>query len=341
MTATVAPVGVLVLNMGGPGTLDDVRPFLDRLFADRAIIRLPGGPLGQRLLSRLIVAARLGAVRRNYASIGGGSPIHRYTAAQAGGVAARLAARRGTPHRPYIAFRYTPPSADEALAAMARDGVRDVIALSLYPHYSRATTGSSLDDLRRALAAGGGAYRFRLRVIDRWYDHPGYLDLLAARVGEALEHWPIARRRDVALVFSAHSLPMSLVEAGDPYPAHVAATMDGVLARLDSTAPARRLLAFQSQTGPVRWLEPRTDRALETLGAAGVRDVLVVPLSFVSDHIETLYEVDRLFAGIARAAGITMFRRTESLNDDARFLDVLADVAAGAGTALLPSGDLA
>lgn len=327
---THPPVGILGLNLGGPRNRDDVRGFLTRLFADREIIRLPGGPLGQRLVARVIVRARLKSVQRNYASIGGGSPIYRYTTLQLDGVARRLARRLGRPFRPYVAFRYSEPTADDALRAMARDGIRDVVVLTLYPHYSTATTGSSLRELDRALHRTGLSRRFRFRVVDRWYDHPGYVGALARRVREALEMWPGDRRGGVVLLFSAHSLPMSFVEEGDPYAAHVAATVDAVIDQLGVVGRVRWQLGYQSQTGPVRWLEPRTERALAQLGGSGVRDVLIVPVSFVSDHIETLYEVDQLFAGAARRAGITAFRRTRSLNDDPRFLDALADIAAGA-----------
>ncbi len=326
---TAKPRGILALNLGGPRTLDDVRPFLEGLFADREIIRLPGGTLGQRWISRLIVRGRLAAVRRNYASIGGGSPIYRHTAAQLEGVTHRLAQRRGEPFRWYIAFRYSQPSSDDALRAMAADGVEEAVALTLYPHYSTATTGSSLRELDRALDRTGLAGRLRIRAVDRWYDHPGYLEALARRVRQGLETWPCGKRHRVVLLFSAHSLPMSIVERGDPYPTHVAATVHAVVRRLGTDAPPYCALAYQSQTGPVRWLEPRTDHVLARLGREGVRDVLVVPVSFVSDHIETLYEVDQLFADAARRAGITTFRRSESLNDDPPFLDALTDIVEG------------
>ncbi len=327
---TAAPTGILALNLGGPRTLDQVRPFLQRLFADREIIRLPGGALGQRLISGWIVRGRLAAVRRNYASIGGGSPIYRHTAAQLEGVARRLTHRLERPFRPYIAFRYTEPSSDDALRAMAADGVREVVALTLYPHYSTATTGSSVRELKRALDRTGLAGRFRIRTVDRWYDHPRYLEVLAQRVRDALDAWPRQRRHRVVLLFSAHSLPMSFVEDGDPYPAHVAVTVQAVVRRLGADAPPYCALGYQSQTGPVRWLEPRTERVLAQLGRDGVRDVLVVPVSFVSDHIETLYEVDQLFAHAARRAGITTFHRIRSFNDDPEFLDALTDIVEGA-----------
>ena len=334
---TARPLGVLALNLGGPRTLAGVRPFLERLFADREIIRFPGGRLGQRLLARMVVLGRLPAVRRNYKSIGGGSPIYRLTLAQMDGLSRRLAARRGRTVRPYIAFRYTEPSSDDALRAMYADGIIDVVVLTLYPHYSTTTTGSSLRELQRALRRTGLEGRFHFRTVDRWHNHPGYLDLLAARVREGVATWPAERQRSVALVFSAHSLPVSFIEQGDPYPGAIAETVGAVVSRLGRDAPTYAALSYQSQTGPVRWLEPRTDRVLEELARDGVRDVLVVPVSFVSDHIETLYEVDQLFAGAAARAGITTFRRTRSFNDDPAFIAVLTELVeraldAGEGT---------
>jgi ferrochelatase len=327
-----APTGILVLNLGGPRTLDDIRPFLGRLFADREIIRLPGGAVGQWLISRMILLARLPSVRRNYASIGGGSPILRFTTAQVQGLVDRVAAAQNgkgneTPtFKPYIAFRYTEPFADDALRAMYHDGVRDVVVLTLYPQYSTATTGSSLRDLSRALERTGLAGKFRFSTLDRWYEHSGFLDIMASRVREALQSWPADQRSKVVVVFSAHSLPLSFLEAGDPYHDQVQQTVRGILGRLGDELPSEHRLSFQSQTGPVRWLEPRTDTLLEELGRAGVRDALLAPVSFVSDHIETLFEVDQLFANVANEAGITTFRRTRSLNDDPRFLDVLANL---------------
>jgi ferrochelatase len=325
------PTGLVLLNLGGPADLDAIRPFLDALFADREIIRLPGGALGQRLIAKMIVRGRLPKVRANYAAIGGGSPILRWTTGQGDGVAQRLSARRPdlAPFQPYIAFRYAPPTADDALRAMRADGVRRAVVLTLYPQYSEATTGSSLRDLDRALDRTGLRGAFDLKVVDRWAGHAGYLDVLAAHLEDGLRPWPAERRAGVVVLMSAHSLPMSFVERGDPYPAEVERTYQGVVERLRPPAPRCRLV-FQSQTGPVRWLGPQTEDAIRELGRAGQREVLVAPIAFVSDHIETLSEIDIEFAEVAREAGVADFRRMESLNLDPRFLDALADVVAAA-----------
>ncbi len=325
------PTGLVLLNLGGPADLAAIRPFLDALFADREIIRLPGGAAGQWLLSRIIVRARLKKVTGYYAAIGGGSPILKYTAGQGAGLAERMNARRPdlAPFKPYIAFRYAPPTSDDALRAMHRDGVKRAVVLTLYPQYSVATTGSSLRELDRALKRTGLEGAFDFVTVDRWSDRPEYLDVLAARVEEGLAGLAGERRANAVVLMSAHSLPMSFVNDGDPYPEEIGATFRGVRSRLKEPLP-RCMLAYQSQTGPVRWLGPQTSDVIAQLGREGCRDVLVAPIAFVSDHIETLYEIDVMFADEAKAAGIPGFRRAESLNLDPRFLDVLAGVVEAA-----------
>jgi ferrochelatase len=212
---------------------------------------------------------------------------------------------------------------------MQRDGVKRAVVLTLYPQYSVATTGSSLRELDRALDRTGLKRAFELTTVDRWAGRSSYLDVLAAHVEQGLAAFPGARRAEAVVLMSAHSLPMSFVNEGDPYPAEIEATFRGVLARLEEPRP-RCLLAYQSQTGPVAWLGPQTSDVLRELGREGRRDVLVAPIAFVSDHIETLYEIDVMFAEEAKAAGIANFRRTESLNLDPLFLDALADVVEAA-----------
>ncbi len=323
--------GLVLLNLGGPADLEAIRPFLDELFADREIIRLPGGALGQRLIARMIVRARLAKVTSYYAAIGGGSPILKYTAGQGEGLAARMDRRRPdlAPFKSYVAFRYAPPTSDDALRALRADGVERAVVVTLYPQYSEATTGSSLRELTRAMARTGFDGAVPLTTVDRWSDAASFLDLLASRVEAGLAAWPAERRRAAVVLMSAHSLPMSFVNDGDPYPAEIEATFQGVVARLREPKP-RCLLAFQSQTGPVRWLGPQTGDVIRQLGREGVQELLVAPIAFVSDHIETLYEIDVMFAHEAREAGIRDFRRTESFNLDPRFFDVLADVVARA-----------
>jgi ferrochelatase len=313
--------GVLLFNLGGPDTLDDVEPFLVNLFSDRDIVELPMGALFQPVFARMIARARGPSVRRNYASIGGGSPQLRLTRAQGEALSARLS--RGDGRVPVaIAMRYWRPRTEQALQELAACGVDRIVTLTLYPHYSRATTGSSERELARVLARPEWRGRFRVSGIDRFPTDPAYLDALAATVGEALAGLPDEARRRVVLLFSAHGLPRRLVDVGDPYVGETEATVRGVLERL--AVPNRHLLAYQSRTGPVRWISPGTDEVLRELGREGVREVLVVPVSFVSDHIETLYELDQLFAGVARRAGIADYRRSAALNTHPLFIEALA-----------------
>ena len=296
-----------------------MRPFLIRLFTDREIIRLPGGPLGQAIIGRAIATKRTREVQENYAKIGGGSPIVRWTTLQGRGLTERLRAR-GHDVAFAMAMRYWNPTTDDALDELERAGVDRLLALTLYPHYSMATTGSSVAELLRVMKRRGT--RLPLERIDAWYDHPGYLDAMAHRAKVALNvHFE--GKRPTILV-SAHGLPKHFIEAGDPYLDHIHVTMQGVLARLPGNPP--HVLAYQSRVGPVEWIGPSTDEMIRKLAQDGVKDVLVLPISFVSDHVETLYEVDLLYGAQARALGITTFKRTESLNDLPPFLDALADL---------------
>lgn len=313
--------GVLLFNLGGPGALDEVEPFLVNLFSDRDIIELPPGALLQHAFARLIAKARGPSVRRNYASIGGGSPQLALTLAQAEALSSRLS--RGDGRVPVaVAMRYWRPATAEALRRLAASGVERVVTLTLYPHYSRATTGSSERELARVLARPEFRGRFRVSGVDRYPEEPAYLHALASTVRESLAGFPAETRDGVVLLFSAHGLPQRFVDAGDPYVAETRATVRGVLDRLG--VPNRHALAYQSRTGPVKWIGPGTDEVLRELGREGARAVLVVPVSFVSDHIETLFELDQLFAGEARRAGIDDYRRSAALNTHPMFIEALA-----------------
>ena len=297
-----------------------MRPFLTRLFTDREIIRLPGGAAGQTLIGRMIAWGRTREVRENYARIGGGSPIVRWTASQGRGLVERLRAR-GHDVTFAMAMRYWNPTTDAAVDELIRAGVDRLLSLTLYPHYSMATTGSSVAELLRVLERR--RISLPLERIDAWYDHPGYLDALALRTKEALARFPPGSAPTILI--SAHGLPKHFIEGGDPYCDHIRVTMEGVLARLPRLPHA---LAYQSRVGPVEWIGPSTEAMLKRLAREGVKELLVLPISFVSDHIETLYEVDMLYADQARALGITTFRRVEGLNDFPPFLDALADLVA-------------
>ena len=325
------PTAVVLFNLGGPDDLASVEPFLVNLFSDREIIELPLGAALQPVFARVIAKLRGPSVRRNYARIGGGSPQLRLTLAQAAALETRLnagAAGRAD-YRVFVAMRYSRPTCDDAIAAIAAAGITRIVTLTLFPQYSKATTGSSRREFDRILGSPAWkAHGFEVSHVDRYADHKGYLDAMAERVIEAWNRIPMEQRAATVLLFSAHGLPQRFIDAGDPYVREIEATRSGILARVK--LPCRNVLAYQSRTGPVKWIGPGTEEVLQDLGREGVTDVLVVPLSFVSDHIETLYEVDLLFRETAKNSGITGYHRTEALNTSPRFIAALADLVQAA-----------
>lgn len=302
------PVGVLLLNLGGPETLADVEPFLVNLFSDREIIRLSPFPFLQKFIAKRIAAKRAPKSREAYGLIGGGSPLTRITGEQGRALEEALAADNRFVVR--MAMRYWQPGAETALAEFARAGVRRIVALTLYPHYSRATTGSSLDALRRAVAASGHA--FELVEIREWPEQPEYVGCLARGIREGMAGFG---NEPAQLVYSAHSLPVSFIREGDPYLEQIKRTIAAVE---KSTGIAGRL-CFQSRSGPVEWLAPSTPEMLAQLAGEGVKNVLMVPISFVSDHVETLYEIDIQYRELAGSLGLRL-ERTASLNIKPEFI---------------------
>ena len=355
MTSTAPPVGILLFNLGGPDDQASVEPFLFSLFSDRDIIELPLGAITQPVFAWMIAKLRGPSVRRNYALIGGGSPQLRITREQAAAIEARLngpansgprgggeaaapqnasagPARQSAPgaavglgrrFKVFIAMRYWNPTTEQALTAMAEAGVRRVVTLTLFPHWTKATTGSSQKELERTMALPKWrGHGFTVTGVDRYADDPLYLDAMADTARRAYESFSPEARKRLVILFSAHGLPQKFIDAGDPYVGQIEATRRGILDRLQ--VPNRQILGYQSRTGPVKWIGPGTDQRIEELGREGVKEILIVPLSFVGDHIETLYEVDILFADMARKAGIVEFRRPDALNTSPLFIEALA-----------------
>jgi ferrochelatase len=317
-----------MLNMGGPASPAETGAFLERLFTDREIIQL--GPL-QSTLGPLLARRRTPRVQKQYESIGG-SPIRRWTEAQGAGMVRLLdeLSPLTAPHKFYIAFRYAAPLTEEALSAMRADGVERAVAFSQYPQFSCTTSGSSLNHLWRELKRLQLSDAFRWSVIDRWPTHPTFVAAVAHKVEQALLELDAAQRERAVILFSAHSLPMRVVARGDAYPQEVAASVAAVMARLRERGFARNayLLGWQSQVGPLPWLTPQTGEALAGLGRQGHRHVVVVPIAFTTDHIETLFEIDQEYKHVADKAGITHFRRAAALNDEPLMLRALAEIAA-------------
>jgi ferrochelatase len=314
-------VGILLFNLGGPETLDDVRPFLFNLFSDPDIIRLPIRAL-QKPLAWLISTQRYKLSRCYYEQIGGGSPLRRITLEQARALEDELA-RRGIQARAYVGMRYWHPFLEDALEQIRRDQISHLIVLPLYPQFSVSTTGSSLNRMN-TLVGENGSLASRTSVIEQWHDDPGYIDALTASIEEELSSFPSSGASAVHLVFSAHSVPVRYIEEGDPYLDQTQQTVRGVIEKLGGAHP--HTLSFQSKVGPVKWLGPSTDETIRKLARLGVGQVLLVPVSFVSEHIETLYELDILYRNVAEEVGIAHYRRVPALNCRPDFISALAGI---------------
>src|SRR5713226_3969170 len=257
-------VGVLLFNLGGPETLDDVRPFLFNLFSDPDIIRLPWRAL-QKPLAWLLSTLRYKLSRGYYEKIGGGSPLRRITDEQARALEKALA-RRNLTARAYVGMRYWQPLLEDAIDAIRRDEITHLVVLPLYPQFSISTTGSSLNRMNALIGANGAAAR-RVSVIEQWHDDPGYLDALTATIVEELSGFPDQDRSHIHVVFSAHSVPLRYIEEGDPYLDQIKQTVNSVMDRLGRDRP--HSLSFQSKVGPVKWLRPSTDETIRKLASEG------------------------------------------------------------------------
>ncbi|KAJ1551422.1 hypothetical protein HK096_011339 [Nowakowskiella sp. JEL0078] len=314
--------GVLLVNMGGPQDSKAVHSFLFNLFTDKDLIPLPF----QDYLAPFIAKRRTPKIIDQYNQIGGGSPIRMWSEKQASLLEKELdlLSPNSAPHKAYIAFRYAPPLTDETVQQMKKDGVKNAVALTLYPQYSCSTTGSSFNELHKSLKTLDPNQEISWRVVDRWSTHPKLIEAFAKNIEATLLKYPASERSSVILLFSAHSLPMTVVNRGDSYPSEVAATVNAVMSRLNFSH--RHRLIWQSQVGPQPWLGPKTDVTIEGYAKQGEKNLLVVPIAFVSDHIETLYEVDIEYGHLAKKNGVTGFKRVDSLNDHPDFIAAMADL---------------
>ncbi|MGA9769699.1 MAG: ferrochelatase [Blastocatellia bacterium] len=312
-------IGVLLFNLGGPDTLDDVRPFLFNLFADPDIIRLPWRAL-QKPLAWFISTQRHKKSRGYYEKIGGGSPLRRITDEQARALEGALKSR-GINVRAYVGMRYWNPFIEEALEEIRRDQITHLVVLPLYPQFSVSSTGSSLNRMN-ALAGKSGHNFPRTSVICRWEDDENYITALAAGISETLTRFPDQDPARAHIVFSAHSIPVRYVTEGDPYLDQTKRTVELVMERLGKDRP--HTLSFQSKVGPVEWLTPATDATIRKLAGEGVSQLLLVPVSFVSEHSETLYEMDILYREVADEAGIKHYLRVPAMNCREDFITALA-----------------
>lgn len=306
-------IGILLLNLGGPGRLEDVRPFLINLFSDRQIIRL-GPAFLQKTIARFIAHRRAPKSMANYRRIGGGSPIREKTEEQARALEQALHDDGNFMVRPCM--RYWHPFAAEALQEMAAAHVKAIIALPLYPHYSIATTGSSLRDLHQIQKQLG--LDIPIVEIHSWPIEPQFIACLKARIEEGMHRF---HGEPVQLIYSAHSLPVQFIEEGDPYVSDLAQSIQAI----EQLTGIQGRLCYQSRSGPVEWLGPALPEVIEECAAQGCKNMLVVPLSFVSDHVETLFEIDIQYRQMAENLGMR-FESTRGLNSDPLFIAALRNL---------------
>ena len=320
-------LGVVLFQLGGPDSLDAIEPFLYNLFCDPDIIDFPLARIARQPLAKLISRTRARHVAHHYSRIGGRSPILEFTRRQAAALEADL--RRDFDARVTVAMRYWHPFTAEAVEAMERHSPDEVVLLPLYPQYSGTTTGSSLNEWRRRWKGSG----VPVTEIREFYEEPAYLDAVVQSVNGTLAQF--ADPAGVDMIFSAHSIPLAMVEKGDPYQRQIERTVELVWQR--GQWPGRRHLCYQSKVGASKWLSPSMHETVKRLAAEGRRHLLVAPISFVSDHVETLYEIDIEHREQALGLGITDYRMVPGLNDQPDFIGALGGlVRARAGIPSYP-----
>jgi ferrochelatase len=309
-------LGVVLFQLGGPDTLEAIEPFLYNLFCDPDIIDFPFSRLGRKALAKLISSTRAKKVQHHYSVIGGGSPIRRFTQQQARALEDQLA-DVGLEARCVVAMRYWHPFTSEAIAQLREYQCEEIVLLPMYPQYSSTTTGSSLNEWNRLFSD-----EVPVHCVRSFYRNEPYLDAVIEKVEEALARF--AEPEEAELVFSAHSVPVAVIEKGDPYKEQIEETVSLLMERAGWRNHHR--LCYQSKVGASKWLQPSLRDTMRKMGAEGIKNVCVVPISFVSDHVETLGEIDHEAREKAEELGIEQFEMTSGLNDSPTFIAALTEL---------------
>ncbi len=318
-------VGVLLMNLGGPERIKDVGPFLYNLFSDPEIIRLPI-PVLQKPLAWFISTLRSSKSQKAYEAIGGGSPLRRITEQQARELQSELR-KRGIHATSYVAMRYWHPFTESAVEDIKADRIDEVVVLPLYPHFSISTSGSSFRELKRLRESDDDFKKLNIRCIRSWFDNSGYIKAMAELIEKEIV--ACADPECAHICFTAHGVPTSYVEeAGDPYKQEIEDCSLLIIDKIESQLGFSNsyTLSYQSRVGPEEWLKPYTEDVLEELGTKGIKELIIVPISFVSEHIETLQEIDIEYREIALKYGIENFRRVKALDTYPLFIKGLADL---------------
>jgi len=309
---------VLLINLGGPDSINAVGPFLYNLFSDPDIMGYNRFIL--KPLARLISRRRTGVVSEYYRLIGGKSPILELTMQQ--GIALEKALSSHGNYRVFIAMRYWHPLIEETVRSIVTIEPREIILFPLYPHYSITTTGSSLNEFERVWRRFGSR-SVKITKVEEWYDHPAYIGAMCNSIERTLLSFNLSIK-NTHIVFSAHGIPLKFIERGDPYAEQIEKSVTLIEERLGGEGNYH--LSYQSRVGPLKWLGPSTEEVLKKLGEEKVRDVVLVPISFISDHLETLYEMDILYREKSCELGITNFYRVPALNDHPMLIEAMKDI---------------
>ncbi|MBM4172346.1 MAG: ferrochelatase [Ignavibacteria bacterium] len=307
---------VVLLNLGGPDSLNAIQPFLYNLFSDPDIFKIP---FGQEYFAKIISKSRAPKVAEEYKLIGGNSPINKWTEVQRVLLEDELS-KTSASINVFTAMRYWKPSIKETAAIIEKKNYDKIILLPLYPHYSITTTGSSFNEWNRHYKDD----ELKLIYIKNYFTHRKYIDALNKRIDETLLRFPEDVRNNVQLVFSAHGTPISLVKKGDPYSDQISETVREVL--IERNYSHQHYLCYQSKVGPMKWLEPSTESMIKELSVKGHKHLLIIPISFVSDHVETLFELDIEYRHIAEEVGIENYFVMTGLNDSPIFIEALKEL---------------
>ncbi|KAJ1920132.1 hypothetical protein H4219_001505 [Mycoemilia scoparia] len=310
--------------MGGPRTTMDVKDYLERIFLDRDIMQLPA----QKLLGSFLAKMRVKKVKHEYDLIGGGSPIEKWTNHQGSEMVKLLdqLSPETAPHKHYVAFRYSDPLTSDAMEEIMSDNVKRVVAFSQYPQYSCSTTGSNLNELYRQAKKYDPKNTIKWSVIDRWGNNPLFIEAMANNIELEVKKIDPSWRDSTPILFSAHSLPLQVVDRGDPYIAEVCSSSLMIISELRKRGivnPYR--VIWQSAVGPLRWMGPQTEDVIEQCAKRGHKALVLVPVAFTSDHIETLSELDIEYCELAKEHGVQQFLRVPAMNGNSTFIKGLAE----------------
>jgi protoporphyrin/coproporphyrin ferrochelatase len=319
-----SPIGVVLINLGGPDSIEAVEPFLFNLFSDPDIITLPFGLQWMLPILASYISRRRSTVAKGYyRAMGGKSPIADLTEDQRAALEDML--RKEGDYRVFVGMRYWNPTLEEALEKIKKEGIRKVILFPLFPQFSMTSSGSGLNEWRRLVKKKG--IQLETVSIHEWYSHPTYIDSLVENIEKGKKLFPKGSPEPIHILFSAHGIPEKVVRKGDPYQRQIEETIQLVRKAMGNDEIFH--LAYQSKVGRLKWIGPPVEDKLKELAGQNVKKILAVPISFVSDHSETLYEIDILFKKIADELQIPYFIRMPSLNSSPTFIKALKEIVAG------------